>query len=157
MDITFNFPEGHFNYRTAGLFIHDGKVLIMKDGRSPYYYLPGGRIGLHEASADAILREVSEELHTETTVEKLCYVVESFFIEEVSGEKYHEVAFYHKLSVPESLLAEGDEFIRMEGSKTHQFYWKKISELPDLYFHPGFLKNRLDKLPEHPEHLVIWE
>lgn len=157
MDITFKFPEGHFNYRAAGLFIHDGKVLVMKDGRSPYYYLPGGRINLHEPSDEAILREVSEELQEKTSVERLCYIVESFFVEEVSKEKYHEVAFYYQLSVPEALLAEGDEFTRTEGTKTHRFYWKAISELPKLYFQPGFLKERLASLPEHPEHLVIWE
>ena len=125
MDITFKLAEGHFNYRVAGIFIHDGKVLVMKDGRS--------------------------------SVERLCYIVESFFIEEVSQEKFHEVAFYYLLSVPDSLIAEGDEFTRTEGKKTHRFYWKAISELPGLYFQPGFLKGRLDNLPEHPEHLVIWE
>lgn len=157
MDITFKLAEGHFNYRVAGIFIHDSKVLVMKDQRSPYYYLPGGRINLHEPSGEAVLREVSEELHAKTSVERLCYIVESFFIEEVSQEKFHEVAFYYLLSVPDSLIAEGDEFTRTEGKKTHRFYWKAISELPGLYFQPGFLKGRLDNLPEHPEHLVIWE
>lgn len=48
MDLSFKTDEGRFNYRVAGLIINEGKILIMKDERSPYYYVPGGRVGLHE-------------------------------------------------------------------------------------------------------------
>lgn len=156
MDITFHFPEGHFQYRAAGIFIHDGKVLVTKDDYPLYYYLPGGRIKLHEPSGEAILREISEELQEKVSVERLCYIVESFFVEEVSQERFHEVAFYYQLSVPDTLFAEGDEFTRTEGIKAHRFYWKAISELSELYFQPAFLKERLTNLPERPEHLVLW-
>lgn len=48
MDITFKTPEGRFNYRVAGLLIHEDKLLIMQDENQPYYYVPGGRVMLHE-------------------------------------------------------------------------------------------------------------
>ncbi len=47
MDLTFKTKEGRFNYRVAGVMIHENKLLIMKDYRAPYYYLPGGRVNLH--------------------------------------------------------------------------------------------------------------
>ena len=48
MDISFKTDEGRFNYRVAGLLINDGKILIMKDENASYYYVPGGRVSLHE-------------------------------------------------------------------------------------------------------------
>ena len=46
MDITFHTSEGRFNYRVCAIFLHQNKVLAMRDERSPYYYLPGGRVAL---------------------------------------------------------------------------------------------------------------
>ena len=33
-----------FNYRVCAMIISDGEILAMHDGRSPYFYLPGGRV-----------------------------------------------------------------------------------------------------------------
>ena len=155
MDLTFKTPEGRFNHRVAGLLMQEGRVLIMMDQRSPYYYLPGGRIALHETSEEAIVRELREELHTEVVVRRLCYVAESYFVEEVSGERFHEVCFYYLLEASEELLSRGAEFYSEEGQKRHFFRWEPLSGLQDTYFQPAFLKDRLQQLPEHTAHLVI--
>ena len=47
MDITFKTSEGKFNYRVCAVIINDDKILAMQDERSPYYYLPGGRVSLN--------------------------------------------------------------------------------------------------------------
>ena len=44
------------------MIISDGKILAMQDERSPYYYLPGGRVMLGETAEEAVIREVQEEL-----------------------------------------------------------------------------------------------
>lgn len=158
MDITFKTPEGRFNYRAAGIFLHEDKVLLMKDGRSPYYYLPGGRISLHETSTEAILREVREELGVTASIGRLCFVVESYFTEVVAQERFHELAFYYQLTPPQELLQMGESFQRTEnGTKSLSFYWKSLCQLPELYLQPAFLKGKLGCLPDVPEHLVLRE
>ena len=44
MDVTFQTDVGRVNYRVAGVLIHENRLLVMTDERSPYYYLPGGRV-----------------------------------------------------------------------------------------------------------------
>lgn len=62
MDLTFPTDTGKINYRVAALMLRENRVLAMKDDRSPYFDLPGGRVHMGEAAEDAILRELSEEL-----------------------------------------------------------------------------------------------
>lgn len=50
MDITFKATEGIFNYRVAGIIIHNNKLLIMRDGEDSHYYLPGERVKMNESS-----------------------------------------------------------------------------------------------------------
>ena len=62
MDLSFQSGNEKFNYRVCAMMIRDGKILAMRDERSPYYYLPGGRVELGEAAEQAVIREVREEL-----------------------------------------------------------------------------------------------
>lgn len=58
VDISYINDNSKFNYRVCALFISGGRVLAMRDERSPYYYLPGGRVRLGETAERAILREI---------------------------------------------------------------------------------------------------
>ena len=62
MDISFKSGNEKFNYRVCAMMISDGKILAMHDERSPYYYLPGGRVEIGETAENAVIREVQEEL-----------------------------------------------------------------------------------------------
>ena len=61
MDISFKFGNDKFNYRVCAMMIDNGKILAMHDERSPYYYLPGGRVAMGETAEAAVIREVQEE------------------------------------------------------------------------------------------------
>ena len=56
MDIAFKAGNEKFNYRVCAIILNDGKILAMHDERSPYFYLPGGRVKLGETAEDAVIR-----------------------------------------------------------------------------------------------------
>lgn len=149
MDITFNTEEGIFNYRVCAMIIHNGKILAMRDGRSPYFYLPGGRVRLHETAEDAVLREVKEELAIDAEIIRPLWLNQSFFIEDVKREKYHELCVYFLVDVSKTdLLSKGESFTLKEGERTHRFEWLSFDRLETEYFYPLFLKKKIHQLPE---------
>lgn len=156
MDISFKTEQGHFNYRVAGLIIHNGHILIMKDETSPYYYIPGGRVSLHESAEEAIKREIKEELRIDVCINRMLWLAESFFVEETNGETFHEIAFYFLLDlVDTSIFERSNPFVLKEnGEQRLRFYWKLLTELKDLYMYPLFLKERILNLPEALEHIM---
>lgn len=62
MDISFQNGNAKFNYRACAVILQEGKILAMRDERSPYFYLPGGRVQMGETAEQAVLRELAEEL-----------------------------------------------------------------------------------------------
>lgn len=156
MDITFKTEVGRFNYRVAGILIHNNKLLIMKDENSPYYYIPGGRVRMHETSESAIIREIKEEVQIEIKVNRLLWVVENLFIEEQSGDRFHEIGLYYLLDIKdESIFKKGNEFITNEnGQHDLMFTWVELEKIKDLYIYPLFLKERIMNLPDYVEHII---
>lgn len=50
MDIRYTYENNKFNYRVSAIIISENKILAMRDERSPYYYLPGGRVQMGETA-----------------------------------------------------------------------------------------------------------
>lgn len=149
MDVTFKTSEGRFNYRVCAVILHGGKVLAMHDERSPYYYLPGGRVALHETAEAAVLRELREELEIDAEIVRPLWLNQSFFTEDVNGERFHELCLYFLVDVSKtSLFERGESFTLHERHHVHDFEWLDCGRLKDEYFYPLFLKDKLDSLPE---------
>lgn len=148
MDITFHTSEGRFNYRVCAIFLHQNKVLAMRDERSPYYYLPGGRVALGETAQDALQRELQEELDISARIQRPLWLNQAFFTEDVDGEFTHELCLYFLMDAAGTgLLERGESFTRYEGQRRHEFIWLPLEELQDTYFYPIFLKEGLSHLP----------
>ena len=75
-DISYVAGGSKFNYRVCGIMIRGGSVLAMRDERSPYYYLPGGRVKMGETAENAIVREIKEELGIEIKVDDYLTTIE---------------------------------------------------------------------------------
>ena len=156
VDVTFQTEVGMFNYRVAGILIHQNQLLVMTDERSPYYYLPGGRVSMNEVSTEAIKREIKEELEVDVEVSRLLWVVENFFTEQQSGEQFHEIGMYYLLQLKShQLLKQGHEFIMKEGAyKKLTFKWISLEQVKDLNLYPLFIKEKVMNLPKTIEHIV---
>ena len=149
MDITFETDEGRFNYRVCAVLLDEERILAMHDERSPYWYLPGGRVRMGERAEDAVLREVREELGIEARIERPLWLSQSFFTEDVARADYHELCLYFLLDVSGTdLLARGDRFRGPERRHVHDFAWLPFERLKDEYFYPLFLKTDIYHLPE---------
>lgn len=149
MDITFETEAGRFNYRVCAVLLDGERILAMHDERSPYFYLPGGRVRMGERAEDAVLREVREELGIEVRIVRPLWLSQSFFNEDVVRVDYHELCLYFLVDASATdLLTRGDRFRGPELRHVHDFEWLPFERLKDEYFYPLFLKTEIFHLPE---------
>ncbi len=149
MDITFKTEEGRFNYRVCAILVNDNKLLAMQDERSPYYYLPGGRVNLHETAESAVLREIKEELDVDAEIIRPLWFNQSFFVEDVNKERYHEICLYFLMDISKTkLLEKGERFTLAEGNHKHFFEWLPFGKLKSEYIYPLFIKDKIFDMPQ---------
>jgi len=150
MDISYIAGKDKFNYRVCGIIINENKVLAMHDERSPYYYLPGGRVKMGETAEHAIIREIEEELNIRPDIVRPLWLNQSFFVEDVDKLNYHEICIYFLMDISKTdLLAMGEVFTFNEGHHIHDYEWLEFEQLENEYFYPLFLKKEIFNLPEH--------
>ena len=83
MDISFKVENQKFNYRVCAMILSENKILAMHDERSPYFYLPGGRVMMGETAEQAVVREVREELGVTAKISRPLWLNQAFFTEDV--------------------------------------------------------------------------
>ncbi len=129
--------------------ISDGKILAMHDERSPYYYLPGGRVAIGETAENAIIREIREELGVTPKIIRPVWLNQAFFTEDVDNLRYHELCIYFLTDITDTdLLSRGEKFTANEGDHIPTFEWLTFAQLKDAYFYPLFLKKDIFDIPE---------
>ncbi|MBO5788373.1 MAG: NUDIX domain-containing protein [Clostridia bacterium] len=148
MDISFRCESEKFNYRVCAIMVEDGRVLAMHDNRSPYFYLPGGRVQMGETAEHAVIREVEEELGVTPKILRPLWLNQAFFTEDVDTLRYHELCIYFLVDISDTDLPQrGDKFVSREGERSHLFEWLEFSRLKEEYFYPLFLKEDIFNLP----------
>ena len=151
--LTFERGQNRFNYRVAGVFLDQAKILLHITQEAPFWLLPGGRCEMGEASDEAITREMQEELEIQVKIERLLWIVENFF--EYSHYHFHELAFYYLLSMPTDCeLLYKSTFTAQDSGVTLYFQWFSLNELDALELYPAFLKTDLLHLPLNPHHII---
>ena len=154
MDLTFKTENGIFNYRVCAIITHGNKLLAMKNNNTPYYFLPGGRVALHETADNAIKRELREELGINAKIVRPLWFAQTFFVEDECKEKFHELCVYYLVDVSDTDLVNHKKFIGLETKNNEVFEWLSIASLNEQYLYPLFIKERINNLPEHFEMLA---
>ena len=148
-DISFQAGNCKFNYRVCAMILHNGQILAMHDERSPYFYLPGGRVAVGETAEEAVIREVREELHITAGILRPLWLNQAFFTEDVDKQDYHELCIYFLMDISGTdLISRGPVFSVQEGKRTHRFEWLSFERLQEEYFYPLFLKKDIFHLPK---------
>jgi len=153
--IRFDQGNRRFNYRVAGVAIHNDSVLLHRADHESFWTLPGGRAEHGETAEDTIRREMREELETDVHVDRLLWVVENFF--EYDGLRYHELAQYFLIRFPEGTAPlRAEAFDRINAGVRFRFRWFPVrrDELDELALFPAFLSRGLTDLPRSVVHIV---
>ena len=149
MDISFATNNQKFNYRVCAVILDNNRILAMQDERSPYYYLPGGRVKMGETAEQAIIRELDEELSVKAEIIRPLWLNQAFFNEDVEHIDYHELCIYFLIDISNThILKLGDKFRINENKHTLMFEWLDFKRLEDEYFYPLFIKKEIFNLPQ---------
>lgn len=154
-DLVFKTNKGKFNYRVGAIIIKEKKLLMVKNDSAPYYYSVGGRVKLSETSEEAVVRETFEETGIELEIDRLAFIHEHFFYEEITKEYYHEIAFFYLMKVPANMNFVCKSFGE-QGTKEH-LHWLPIEDLDRYHLYPEFFKTKLTRGINGIEHIISKE
>lgn len=153
--ISYNIEDQKFNFRVAGLALHDGKVLLHQYESFDFWALPGGRAEMGEDSIETIKREFEEELGESISVDRLLWCCESFY--DHRGFKVHELCLYYLVEfLDDSKVIQKTEAFdvkEIDGS-TLTFKWFDIKSIDALEFYPKFIQTSLEQLPQTTQHVI---
>lgn len=154
--VAFDKDKARFNFRVAGVAIHNGRILLDRNSRNEYWVLPGGHPEMMEPMAEALRREIREEIGVDAKVVRLLWIMENFFRKK---KDVHELSFYFLIELdPNCRLMTGDgPFYGAEHNNTLTFQWFPLKEdlLRELPLYPSSLVTALMHLPDTPEHIVF--
>ena len=128
-----------FNFRVAGVAIHNGKLLLHKTPTDNFWSLPGGRVDMFEFSKETLLREMLEEIGKTVEVGNLLWVAENFF--EYNDIKHHEIGFYYQMQIPS--LEDQEDFVVVEDTTELLFHWQDVHQIVKGSIYPEFITTDL--------------
>ena len=129
--------------RAAALVTQQGRVLLHRAQGDAFWALPGGGIEPGESAAQAVVRELLEELGQAVVPGALACVVENFFVH--SGQLHHELGLcLHTSLLGDGPLIAGDgPYEGLEGGRGLVFAWFSSDELAHLDIRPTILRSYL--------------
>jgi ADP-ribose pyrophosphatase YjhB (NUDIX family) len=157
--LSFDIGSNRFQFRTAGIAVREGHVLVCREDEDAYQLLPGGRVELGERSDEALLREIAEETGSAAQLDGLAFSVENHFVRDGIG--FHEIGRYYRISFADDFpFAPGSvAMAREDEGHLLTFSWVRVtpSALEAAGLLPAWLRGRMEVLPGAAEHLIIDE
>jgi len=141
--ISFDTGTHRFNLRAAAIVLHEGKVLLHRLEGDDFWSAPGGRVEAGETAAQAVVRELREEVTESVSCGQLLWVVENFFT--YRGDEHHEIGLYFHVHLsPESPLLRATEPIPGTEAQVNLTYaWFERSRLAAIEVRPSLLADAL--------------
>lgn len=146
-DMTVPCGDGLINIRVGALIQKNGKILMVSNGRSDYYYSVGGRVQFGETAEEAIVREVMEETGIRMSVERLAFVHENYFFGDALTnfqKLIYELSFYFLMKVPENFEPVCHSFT--EDNCSEYLAW--VEPDTDKIIYPEFFRTALSDLSD---------
>jgi 8-oxo-dGTP pyrophosphatase MutT (NUDIX family) len=148
--------RSRFQFRAGALIWSNRHILIHRAVNDPFWALPGGRVEFHEAGADALAREIEEEIGCEARIGPLRFVIENFF--ELGGRKAHEIGFYFEAELSRPLAFDEHKIIHRsrDGEADLEFRWvlPTLDNLNAFDLKPQPLRSRLNTSSQEMKHIV---
>lgn len=139
--------QGNKNFRAVALAVikKQNKLLVFKAQDSvkqhDFYRPLGGGVEFGETSAEALKREIKEELNTEIKNLKLIKVLENIFTYE--GEMGHEIVFLYQADFKDQKMYDKESMPIIDSKEDRVASWVEINELNKSNFYPDGIKNLL--------------
>ena len=136
--------------RVAGLLAADGRILMVEQGRGEerYWLLPGGGVRFGETLADALKRELQEELSLRVGVGRLLAIVESIS----PDPEYHKhvVHLVFEISASPEALPEPQDVTVLNARYLDELELARADVRPPI---SEFLTACVRELPSSPQYL----
>ncbi|NLE84076.1 MAG: NUDIX domain-containing protein [Chloroflexi bacterium] len=162
VDCSFRKGDRWFRLRACGILLNEGKVLMVRNKRDPYYYSLGGGVLHGEEIEQAAVREVFEETGCRLEIDRLAFIHENFFIGDdeigpLNGLICHELAFYYlmKWNLNYQIKSCGKTIDGL----AEELVWLEIDKLStqEIPVYPKFFETELLILTDAPKHIVTRE
>lgn len=145
MDVKIKNETMIFNYCVRAIIEQDEKILILCVNDADYYHLPGGHVEIGETSAQALLREIQEEVGIEVTLEKSVIVNEQFYNKKDTNN--HSVIIYYLAKPKDKIKTQNS--VRIEQGRTkmikNELRWVTRDELKNIDLRPTLIKDLIMK------------
>lgn len=136
-DIKYENQNFNFAYRVSAIIFNKekDKILLMRGNDRNFYMLPGGKVNELENSADAIKREIKEEIGWENLIFDFIGVSEEII--KNNNSNIHQITLTYKCVYMGDII---DEKFKSIESDWINFEWIEINEIEQYEIHPTRIK-----------------
>ena len=129
---------GYIETIARGVCVVDGRVLLCKARGGDSTYLPGGHIEFGEKGAEALVREIKEELGLDSTAGEMLGVVENSFLQHGRPHAEINLVYTLRLDCPEK------EMLACRAQEDWiEFEWRDLGDLDSANLLPPEMKRFL--------------
>jgi len=145
------------HFRTAGILIRDGKILVQREKDGNEYALPGGHVHMGETTEQSLVREYKEETGADIVCERLVWVEEVFW--KWNDKAAHGIVFYYLITLKNNSNIPDEYFMSHKDNCNLILEWVSIEEMKKLTIYPAFIKEKIENISENEniEHFISYE